>query len=251
MIAWREKTKAFLIHFTVTLVLAAAAAAIIFGVWFPAPFDRLIGGQELFLLVVGCDLALGPLVSLVIYNSRKSRKELFFDYSIVAIVQLAALGYGVWIVAGSRPVYVAFAKDRLEVTTARDIRPAELAATHDPNYRSLPLTGPRFVAVEVPAKDNNDALFQSLEGNEEAARPKFYVAYESRLDAVRAHARPLAELENSHPKDLTKIAAARAEANIPEARLRWLPLRYHEKFWTVLIDNDTGKPVAYAQLDPY
>ena len=91
----------------------------------------MIGGTELFLLVVGCDLALGPLISLVIYNSRKSRRELITDYSIVGVVQIAALVYGVVILAGTRPVYVAFSKDRLEVVTARDIRDAELAAAQD------------------------------------------------------------------------------------------------------------------------
>ena len=74
MIVWREKFVATGIHFLVTLTLAACAAALIFLVWFPDPFQTMIGGTELFLLVVGCDLALGPLISLVIYNSRKSRR---------------------------------------------------------------------------------------------------------------------------------------------------------------------------------
>ena len=90
-IAWREKFIATAIHFGVTLALAACAAALIFLVWFPDPFETMIGGTELFMLVVGCDLALGPLISLVIYDSRKSRRELVTDYSIVGTVQLAAL----------------------------------------------------------------------------------------------------------------------------------------------------------------
>jgi hypothetical protein len=66
MIVWREKLIAMAIHFGVTAVFAASAAALIFFVWFPPPFHTMIGGTELFLLVVGCDLALGPLLSLVI-----------------------------------------------------------------------------------------------------------------------------------------------------------------------------------------
>ena len=61
MINWREKFVAFAIHFGVTATLGACAAALIFLVWFPRPFATMIGGTELFLLVVGCDLALGPL----------------------------------------------------------------------------------------------------------------------------------------------------------------------------------------------
>ena len=147
MILWREKWKAFAIHFLATLVLAAGAAAIIFGLWFPSPFDKLVGGQELFLLVVGCDLALGPLMSLVIYNSRKGRRELIADYSVIAAIQIGALVYGLWVVASARPVYVVFAVDRLEIVAAADISPQELAAARVPEYRTRPLTGPKFVSA--------------------------------------------------------------------------------------------------------
>jgi len=103
MINWREKFRAFAIHFLVTAVLGACAAALIFFVWFPSPFATMVGGTELFLLVVGCDMALGPLISLVIYNSRKSRRELITDYTIIGAVQLAALIYGVY--SGSKFVF--------------------------------------------------------------------------------------------------------------------------------------------------
>ena len=251
MIPWREKWRAFAIHFAVTLILAAGVAAIIFGIWFPAPFDKLVGGQELFVLVVGCDLVLGPLLSLVVYDSRKGRGKLIFDYCVVGVVQLAALSYGVWIVAGSRPVYVTFTGDRLDVVSAADIRPAELAAARDPAYRHLPVTGPRHVAVVVPKADHDDALFQALDGNEEPMRPKFYVPYESRLPAILKKAKPLGELLERHKDAGTKLAAARAETKLPDEKLRYLPVRYHDAFWTALIDAESGLPVAYFDFDPY
>src|SRR4051812_44178877 len=102
-IAWRDKLLAFGIHFIVTAAVAAAAAALIFLVWYPTPFNEMIGGTKLFVLVVGCDLALGPLISLVIFDRQKTRRHLVTDYTIVALVQLAALSYGVWVLAGSRP----------------------------------------------------------------------------------------------------------------------------------------------------
>jgi hypothetical protein len=250
MIPWREKWRAFAIHFTVTLLLAAGAAAVIFLVWFPRPFDELVGGAELFMLVVGCDLGLGPLLSLVVYDSRKGRRELLFDYSIIGLVQLTALAYGVWIVAGTRPVYIVFVGDRFEIVSARDIAPAELAAARDPAYRSLPVTGPRLVATVVPAADHNDVLFKSLEGNDVEQRPKFYVPYESQLATVLEKSHPLTELDRRFPKARDAIARARAKTGLPDARLRWLPVRCREAFWTVMIDSQSGKPLAYFDLDP-
>ena len=77
MINWREKFRAFFIHFLATTALGACAAALIFLVWFPHPFATMIGGTELFVLVMGCDLVLGPLMSLVICSKPKFGDPVF------------------------------------------------------------------------------------------------------------------------------------------------------------------------------
>jgi hypothetical protein len=251
MILWREKFKATGLHFLVTLAFAACAAALIFLVWFPEPMQTMIGGTELFVLVTGCDMALGPLISLIIYNSRKSRRELVFDYSIVAAVQIAALAYGIFILAGSRPVYIAFSTDRFEIVMARDINDAELAGAHDPAYRVLPLTGPRLVGVEVPKAEYTEAMFAELKGNEVHLRPRFYVSYESQLEKIRAHAGTIAELEQRHPPSKPLLEAATKGLAIPAARIRWIPVHHFRGFWTALIDMENGKPVTYVDVDPY
>lgn len=251
MINWREKIIATGVHFAVTLVLAGIAAALIFFVWFPDPFQTMIGGTELFLLVVGCDLALGPLMSLVIYNSRKSRRELVTDYSIVGLLQIAALVYGVLIVAGTRPVYVVFNTDRYEVVTARDIDERELAAARDPKYRQLPWTGPRLIAVDVPAAEQQDALFQSLSGNEEHQRPRFYVPLASKVETIRARLKPIEALEADKPASKPLLQSAIAELDLPAGQLGWLPARHRKGFWTVIVRRDDGEPVAWVDFDPY
>ncbi len=250
MINWRERFLAFGIHFLVTAALGACAAALIFLVWFPYPLATMVGGTELFMLVVGCDLALGPLISLVIYNSRKSRRELLIDYTLVGIVQISALVYGVCIVAGTRPVYVAFSGDRLEVVTAREISGVELNAATEP-YRSLPLGGPRYVNVVVPPNQSQDALIQSLTGNEEHHRPKFFAPYETALQEIRSHAHALDMLQKKFPARSGEIEDAAKRAGIPAERLLWLPVHHRKGFWTALIDQQTGMPVRYVALDPY
>lgn len=250
MINWREKFLAFGIHFLVTAAVGACAAALIFLVWFPQPFATMIGGTGLFMLVVGCDLALGPLISLVIYNSRKARRVLLKDYLIIGTVQLSALVYGVSIVAGTRPVYVAFNGDRLEVVTAREIKPSELAAAHDP-YRSLPLGGPRLVAVIVPPSEGQDVLFQSLAGNEGHQRPKFFQPYAAALDGIRAHAKRLEVLERKFPAHAQELDDAARQTGVAPERLRWLPVHHANGFWTALIDLQTGLPVRYVAMDTY
>src|SRR5690242_11523295 len=95
-INWRERFVAAAIHFFFTALLSGIAAALIFFVWFPNGLAALVGGSALFLIMVGCDVVLGPMLSLVIYSSTKPKRELILDYTIVGLLQLAALGYGVW-----------------------------------------------------------------------------------------------------------------------------------------------------------
>jgi hypothetical protein len=211
----------------------------------------MVGGTELFMLVVGCDLVLGPLISLVIYNSRKSRRKLVFDYAIVGTLQIVAMVYGISVVAGTRPAYVSFSVDRLEVATAREFTDAELAAARKPEYATLPLTGPRLVAIEVPPEEKSDALFEGVKGNDVYLRPKFFVSYESQLANIRAHAKPIVELTKRKPESKTLLEATMRDAEIPAERVRWLPVHHSKGFWTALIDIDDGKPVAYMDLDPY
>jgi len=252
MINWREKFVAFSIHFVATLALGALAAALIFLVWFPHPFATMIGGTELFMLVVGCDLALGPLISLVIYNSRKSRSELVTDYTIIGLLQIAAMVYGVFVVAGTRPVYVAFNTDRLEVVTARDIEDSELAQARDPRYLRLPWSGPRYISIKIPPGDQQDALLQAVAGREEHQRPKFYAPYADALGQIRDRARPVSMITDKFPDTRPKFDEALAELkDVPPERIAALPVRHRKGFWTALIDTGTGMPVRYVAVDPY
>jgi hypothetical protein len=250
-INWREKWLAFGIHFVATALLAAAAASLIFFVWFPDPFQTMVGGTKLFELVITCDMVLGPLISLVIFDTRKERWKIVMDYCIVGVVQIAALVYGVMIVAGTRPVYVAFNKDRLEVVAAREIRDADLAEARDPAWARLPWDGPKFVSIRIPAADQQDAMFQAVQGKEEHQRPKFYAPYDASLEDIRRRSKTVAELTANFPASKTLFDAALAEVEIPQERVRWLPVHFRAGFWTALIDTENGRPVGYVPFDPY
>ncbi|HVF17101.1 MAG TPA: TfpX/TfpZ family type IV pilin accessory protein [Steroidobacteraceae bacterium] len=251
MILWREKFRAFAIHFVATLVVALIAAALIFFVWYPPPFDTMVGGLKLFLLVAGCDLALGPLISLVIYNSRKSRRELTLDYLIVGVVQVAAFVYGVYAVSQARPVYIVFAQDRLEVIAAGEILESERAQARDPKYAGLSHSGPVLVATHVKPEERNDALFAALEGRDISVRPKFYVDYQTQLDAIRARTQPLEKLEQKHPESKPFLDTGLKELRREARDFGWLPVKHTRGFWTALIDLKSSEPVHYIPIDPY
>lgn len=250
MIVWREKFKAFGWHFLATAALALAAAVVIFFVWYPDPFQAMLGGTKFFLLISTCDLVLGPLISLVIYNSKKSRRELVLDYSVVGLVQIAAFVYGVMSMADARPVYVAFVVDRLEVVRAMDIADEDLQSAGDA-YRTRPKFGPALVGTQLPTdtKERTDLIFSSLAGRDVKVFPRYYVPYEATAEAIKQKAQTLDRLRQRHPEAQQFIEAEKL--NVPEEQLRWLPVSSPKGFWTALLDARTARPLAYIPVDPF
>lgn len=250
-INWREKIFAASIHFVITLAVAALAAAVIFLVWFPGAFASMSGGTDLFLLVVGVDVGLGPLVSLVIYSSRKSRRQLIIDYSVVAFFQLAALLYGVFTVAVSRPVFVAFAVDQFEVVAAIELDDADLAAGTEPRFRTKSWTGPRLVAVQMPTdpKERDQQLELTLSGKEVQMLPKYYRAYEVAREQIDAKSAPLDSLFKEWAAQRERIERAIRATGIPRSELRWLGVRHRFGYAAALIDPRTRQPVQYVPLE--
>lgn len=251
MIAWREKFRAFAIHFATTLVVAALAAALIFLVWYPEPFGTMIGGFKLFLLIAGTDLALGPLCSLVVYNSRKTRLALWFDYTVIGLIQVSALAYGVYSVSQNRPAFIAFVKDRIEVIAAGEIAEQDWQEAKGTKYASPPWRGPIMVATKVKRADRNDALDGGLKGRDVGVRPKFYVDYDSRVDVIKRRIKSLPSLERRHKEAGTLVAESLRELKRPAEDFGWLPVKHTHGFWTALMDRKTGYPVKYLPIDPY
>ena len=112
---WAGRARAAAIHLTISLALAALAGLLVFAVWYPYPYREISGGRELFILVVTVDVVMGPLMTLAVFNLSKPRKELFRDLAVIAVLQIAALVYGLWTVAVARPVHLVFEIDRFRV----------------------------------------------------------------------------------------------------------------------------------------
>ena len=250
MIAWREKFRAVLLHFLVTLAMAVAAAALIFFVWYPDPFQAMLGGTRFFLLITLCDLVLGPLTSLIVYNSKKTRRALIFDYTIIGIVQIAAFVYGVMSISSARPVYVAFVKDRFEVVIAEDLADKDLQEAKDP-YRARPKWGPILIGTQRPTtrEDLNNLIFAAMEGKDLQNFPRYFVPYETVAETVKQIGKPMEALYKHHPEARRLMADENVTA--PDAQLRWLPIRGTRSFWTVLLDANTGALLGYIPIDPY
>lgn len=249
---WKGRFKASSIHLGISLTIAVLAALLVFGVWYPYPYRDTSGGRELFLIVVSVDVILGPLLTLAVFNRSKPRDELVRDLAIVGLVQLAALGYGLWTVAMARPVHLVFEFDRFRVVHAIEV-PEELLSQKPDDVRALPLTGPTLLAVR-PFRDVNEegsATLMALQGLPLSARPDLWQSYAQARQRVLVAAKPISELRQRFPQQLAMIDAAVAGTGQAAEKLVCLPMVSRKSYWTVLLDADSAAIRGFIALDSF
>jgi hypothetical protein len=249
---WHDRFRAAGIHLGISLLIAALAAALVFYVWYPSPYGQLSGGRELFTILISVDVILGPLITFSIFNRAKPVRELRRDLAVVALIQLSALGYGLWAVFGARPVHLVFEIDRFRVVHAVDV-PVELLKLSPPDIEALPLTGPTLLAVRQfrDRKEETDATLAALQGIALGARPDLWQNYSAGQAAVLKAARPVTQLRTRFTARAGEIDAVLHKAGRQAETTAYLPLVGRKVFWTAFIDPVTAKVVAFLPLDSF
>lgn len=184
-----NRFKAFALHLAASGVILGSFFLIVSQVWFPGRLYSVAAGAELIRLLVCVDLILGPLIILIIFNTKK--KTLRQDLGIVVLCQLVFLAYGAWTIFTVRPVYLVFAEDRFYMVRANEIDDKDLAKAKVEAFKILPLTGPKFIGSVQPTdpKIKNDLVFSNLAGMGVQNLPEYFVQLRQVSTQVKAAAK--------------------------------------------------------------
>ncbi|MFC4819414.1 TfpX/TfpZ family type IV pilin accessory protein [Dokdonella ginsengisoli] len=246
-----SRWKASAIHLSISAAIGLVAAALIFGVWYPSPYGKAAGATELVLLLLGVDVVLGPLLTLIVFKTGK--KSLRFDLSVIAVLQACAFLYGMSVVTRARPAFIVAAVDRFVLVSANDLDPADLAQGSAPEFRSLSWTGPKVVGAVLPTsgQERNDLLFSGMAGKDVEKFPKHYVPYADIASAMLKAAHPLATLHAKHPEAGPPLEAWLRQTGREADRVVWLPLTSRRADLTVLLDPADGTVLDALPIDPW
>lgn len=247
-----SRWKAAFIHLSISISVVLLLAGLLAATWYPPEFLAAAGGLGLIGILAGVDACLGPLLTLIIFKAQKP--GLKFDLSVIAALQMLALVYGLQTIYQARPVYLAFTKDRFELVFAYEIPTENLAAASAEEYRSLPLTGPRIVAVKPPEdpQEREKILFSALAGGLDIQHfPKFYRPYEEMRDTVLHKGKPLDVLLRRNETARQTLTAFIANNHLQSAKVKFLPLRSKIKDQIVLIDNTSAKVLGIVDVAPW
>jgi hypothetical protein len=224
--------------------------------WYRYPGWYLAGALGVLPVLVSVDLALGPLITLLIANPAKPRRELARDITMIAVVQLVALVYGAGTLWQGRPLYYAFSEDRLQLVQASDLSAQEIALARQSNPALAPYwySLPRWVWAPLPAsqEERTRIMASAVAGGDDVIQmPRYFRPWQEGLPALRAQ---LATVDGQ--KDMrvqvrrAQLLARMQAAGLPADRPEWL--LFSGRGWPLLARFGAGDalPRAYATTLP-
>jgi hypothetical protein len=102
------RIKAMLSHVFLSLIIFSVIISALVFVWYPTPYFSVSGGWQGIKIAAAIDLVLGPLLTLIAYDTKKSRQKLLGDLTVIVILQFSALAWGINTIYQQRPVAVVF-----------------------------------------------------------------------------------------------------------------------------------------------
>ena len=140
-----SRYSAFGIHLLISLGLFLVLGAIITLRWYPDFFFELDGGWEGLRLILGVDLVLGPLLTLIVFNA--SKPEIKTDLAIIGALQIACLAGGMYVVWSERPLAMVYVDGHFYSMSADAWTEVNEPV---PDLSGFPGPWPKRIAVELP-----------------------------------------------------------------------------------------------------
>lgn len=247
----KERSIAAALHLLASISVATLAAVLVFFVWYPYPYREVAGGRALFLLVVAVDLVVGPLLTFVVFNRSKPRQELWRDLSIIGVLQLAALCYGLWTVFTVRPVYLVHEVDRFRVVTAADIDPAELPQAL-PQFQKIPFFGISIIGLRK-ARDSDEMMHSidsALAGKDISMMPGRWQDLDvNNKEQIRQRSQSVDFLRSRAGDGGAAIDQIIRDTGLRNPDVIALPLVSRRTDWSVLMNRQDLSIIGYVPVD--
>lgn len=249
---WRyvSKRRAFLSHLALSATIVGCVCIAIFFFWYPAPYFTTNGAWNVLRVLIGVDLILGPLLTLILF--RPGKRGLALDMAMIALIQLSALVYGTSVIFHERPYYLVFAVDRYEVHVRREV---DAAAAREFGFANKPWAGPIVAFAERPTdlaaiqKLLEETVFEGAPDIDR--RPAFWRPLEDHRDAVLARARALEDLAPRGPAESAMIDKTSAALGRTADEVLFVPVVAAGEASTLIIDPESALPVTALRIDPW
>lgn len=237
----------FGIHVLVSAVIFCLIFYILVKLWYPGVFFTTDGGLKGLKLIALVDLVVGPTLTLILY--KKGKKGLKTDMTIICVLQVAFLVYGIWVMYSHRPAALVFYIDTfysmgIEKYKRQDggLEKIALAAGQFPGY----------VAVKTPDDWDELRLIRrktTAKGEALFAQAEYYVSLKSYQKEVFQSARDITGFLGEHPEEKARMTEWLAKKNKNIGDFFYIPVVSRFKNTVLAIDPQSGDIEGCVDID--
>ena len=238
------------IHLAISASVVAAILSIVFLFWYPGWTFEIAGAMRPVFVLVGVDLVMGPLLTLIIY--KQGKPGLLFDLWFIALVQISALVYGSYTLNAGRPHYLVFSVDGVTLVSNTGI---DQSLIQYDELENKPMREVIRVFARAPADPKEmKRLMESVlfDGKPDLdRRTEYWEPWLSGSDTISDAIVPLADFEPASELEQHRIADAIDRYSDEHPNLGILPIGGIEDDIGMLMDRDTLVDLDVIRVNPW
>lgn len=241
-----NRIKYFFVHLSISVLVAVICLSTVFFIWYPSPLAKAAGVTHIFLMLLVIDVILGPLLGLLVY--KEGKKTLKMDLTVIILIQIAALSYGLYSIAQARPVWITFNHDRFELVRNNELKTENIADAQS-QYQQPTWLQPQYVAVKQAADPQEQQIEQMsamLNGISLAQYPERYIALNQVKTQIQEQARDLSQLKQWNDETIIQAIINK----YPQAN-GWLPLETYGLAMVILVNKESAEVIKIVDLRPW
>jgi len=241
-----SRFKAFAIHFAISFIIFLILLYFILVQWYPEPLFSTDGGWHVIRIIIGVDLILGPLLTLIVFKSGKP--GLKFDLTMIALVQVVALSWGVWTTYNERPAAIIYTIDFFTPVPAYQLAEQGMTAN---KLKQFGDSWPILIYIDVPKEKLSEILSEAMH----AGKP-LYLLTEKYKKFGKEQALVLKENSMNLEKyvadkpELKKLYQHSLVTGTAKTNISYLALHSREKWVTVIFDLDEMRIIDTLDIEP-
>ena len=225
----KSRLKAFGLHFSGSVCVLLLVVGTLYLGWYRWPGWYLTGVLKVLPIIVGVDVVLGPLLTLVIASPGKPARALARDIACIVVVQLIALSYGATALWHGRPLYYTYSVRELSVTQGIDLAPAEVesARKSNPDFAPHWYSRPRWAWAPLPQdpqRANSSDPSATKGGLDVTAMPRYFKPWSQGLGSLREHLQKVGDLNYFSKKQREVLTKRLLDAGFDPATADTLPM---------------------------
>ncbi len=140
-----SRYRAAFYHLSISFVVFVFLAYVVLFIWFPGFFFAIDGGWEGMRILIGVDLVLGPLLTLMVF--KEGKPGLKFDLTMIGTFQAVCLAAGLYVIYSERPIFFIYYEQHFYSCSSDTFT---RFGVDTPDYLKYSSSSPAMIYVNVP-----------------------------------------------------------------------------------------------------